>query len=135
MSVKKESQKNDRKKKTLRDLTNFQLLSILERFNVKYSVKLDDEDNSKYTLFVRKENVTDEMHIICLKRLHFGVGKEAYVKELKKGMTPYEYMISESEQFKIDHPDYVSKKERLLETNSSDEVIELDTPDSDEIPF
>ena len=135
MSVKKESQKNDTKKKTLRDLTNFQLLSILERFNLKYSVKLDDEDNSKYMLFVRKENVTDEMHLICLKRLNFHAGKDAWVKALKKGMTPYEYMIAESEQFKLDHPDYVSKKERLIETNSSDEVIELDTPDGDEIPF
>ena len=127
--------KEEQKKKTMRDLNNFQLLSILERFGVKYSVKLDDEDNSKYMLFVRKENVTDEMHLICLKRLNFHAGKDAWIKALKKGMTPYEYMLEETEQFKLDHPDYVSKKERLIETDVNDEVITVDTIDTDEIPF
>ena len=127
--------KEEQKKKTMRDLNNFQLLSILERFGVKYSVKLDDKDNSKYMLFVRKENVTDEMHLICLKRLNFHAGKDAWIKALKKGMTPYEYMLEETEQFKLDHPDYVSKKERLIETDVNDEVITVDTIDTDEIPF
>ena len=136
MATQKKETLTETKKKTMRDLTNFQLLKILERFGVKYSVKLDDNDNSKYMVFVRKENVTDEMHLIALKRLNFNSGKDAYVKALKKGLTPYEYMVEQSEQFKIDNPDYVSKKDRLLTNTETDvDKVEIEDTETDDIPF
>ena len=136
MAIQKKEVVTEVKKKTMRDLTNFQLLKILERFNVKYSVKLDDIDNSKYMVFVRKENVTDEMHLIALKRLNFNSGKDAYVKALKKGLTPYEYMIEQSEQFKLDNPNYVSKKDRLLTNTETDvDTVEIEDTETDDIPF
>ena len=136
MATQKKETLTETKKKTMRDLTNFQLLKILERFGVKYSVKLDDVDNSKYMVFVRKENVTDEMHLIALKRFNFNSGKDAYVKALKKGLTPYEYMIEQSEQFKLDNPNYVSKKDRLLTNTETDvDTVEIENTDTDDILF
>ena len=139
MVTKTKETKKEVKKLTVKDLTNFDLLKLLERFGVKYSVKIDDKDSSKYYIFVRKENIFSEMQLICLNRLHFGKGKEAYIKVLKKGMTPYEYLIEESDKFKLDHPDYVSKKQLAekqieIELEEEDEEIEVGE-NTDDIPF
>ena len=121
------------KKRGMKDLTNLEILKLLERFNIIYSVKIDDIDDRLYTIFVRKENVKDEMQIIVLKRLHFGNGKNAYVKALKKGTTSFQYMIEQAEAFRMEHPDYVSKKSiaSSVQDDESDENIE----DTSDIPF
>ena len=121
------------KKRSMRDLTNLEILKLLERFDINYSVKIDDNDDRVYTIFVRKENVKKEMQIIVLKRLHFGTGKEAYVKILKEGMTAFEYMVEQAQVFKLEHPDYISRKSiaSLAQDTEADESNE----DTSDIPF
>ena len=122
------------KKRSMRDLTNLEILKLLDRFNVSYSIKIDDDDDRLYTIFVRKESVKNEMQLIVLKRLHFGTGKEAYIKALKQGMTPFEYVVERAETFKLEHPDYVSRKS-IANSHQDDEPEPSETIDSEDIPF
>ena len=128
----KEKKEVETKKRSMRDLTNLEILKLLDRFNVPYNVKIDDTDDRVYTIFVRKENVNDEMQLIVLKRLRFGTGKEAYVKVLKQGMTSFDFMVEQAIAFKSDHPDYVSRKSIASSVQDEpDESIE----DTSDIPF
>ena len=123
------------KKRSMRDITNFEVLKLLEKFNLKFSVKIDENDENIYIVFVRKENVVNEMQAIALNRLHFGKGTEAYIKKFKKGLTPYELMKEESDQYKLEHPDYISKRERIESTTIEIENIEKEGDDTEDIPF
>ena len=132
--MKKEVEKTETKKRSMRDLSNLEILKLLDRFNVPYNVKIDDNDDRLYTIFVRKENVKDEMQLIVLKRLHFGTGKEAYIKALKQGMTSFEFMVEQAQSFKLEHPDYVSRKS-IANSHQDDEPEPSETIDSEDIPF
>ncbi len=118
--------KTEKKKKNIKEINNLQLLKILERAGIKFSMKADTEVDGAYIIFVRKEKIETEDQIFILNRLHFFAGKEAYVKSIKKGMTPYEFAVERAEQYKLEHP-------KTEEIDYSEEFS--DEEDSEDTPF
>ena len=125
MKDEKKEVKNEKKRKNIKEINNLQLLKILERAGIKFSMKADTEVDGAYIIFVRKEKIETEDQIFILNRLHFFAGKEAYVKSIKKGMSPYEYAVERAEQYKLEHPktDAIEYAEEF-----SDEEDSEDTP-------
>ena len=116
---------NEGKKKSIKEISNLQLFRVLEKAGVKYTLKPDEKDEGVYVIFVRKEGVDTEDKIFILNRLHFFVGKEAYVKTIKKGMTPYGFAVERAEQYRLEHP----KTEAIDYTEEfSDEEDDKDVP-------
>ena len=126
MKEKKEEVKNERKKRSIKEINNLQLLKVLERAGIKYSMKADEEEGV-YLIFVRKEKIENEDQMFVLSKLHFFAGKEAYIKSIKKGMTPYEFAVERAEQYKLEHP----KTEAIEYTEEFSDEEEEDT----DVPF
>ena len=126
MKDEKKEVKNEKKKKNIKEINNLQLLKVLERAGIKFSMKADTEEGV-YLIFVRKEKIETEEQIFVLNKLHFFSGKEAYVKTIKKGMTPYEFAVERAEQYKLEHP-------KTEEIDYSEEFSDEEEDDKD-VPF
>ena len=118
-------QKTEKKKRSIKEINNLQLLKVLERAGIKYSMAADQNEDGVYVIFVRKDKIDTEDKIFILNKLRFFTSKEVYVKSIKKGMTPYDFAVERAEQYKLEHP----KTEAIEYTEEfSDEEDSEDTP-------
>ena len=126
MKEKEKEQKTEKKKRSIKEINNLQLLKVLERAGIRYSMVADQNEDGVYVIFVRKDKIDTEDKIFILNKLRFFTSKEVYVKSIKKGMTPYDFAVERAEQYKLEHPK--TQEIEYTEEEFSDEEDSEDTP-------